>query len=265
MRFPMVRKILFLTFFLCSIGLFSRDVPKVSLPVTDEIGILSNAEIQALNQRLISFSDTTSNQIALLITDDIGDYSIDEFTIAFGHKNGPGQKGVDNGIAIVIVPKTSRTRGQMFIAAGYGLEGVIPDALAARIVDYEFIPEFKRNNYFGGIKNGLEVIMQLASKEISVKQYKKSREAGGPSWVVVLIILFFIIYAFTGKAKQARKYRAVNNVPFWLAMSMLSQNSRGHRGYYNNFSNGSGPFGGGGGFGGFGGGGFGGGGAGGSW
>lgn len=260
----MVRTIFLTIGLLLSFVLTGREIPQVSLPVTDEVGILTNAEVSALNRRLIDFSDSTSNQIAILITTDIGEGDISEFTIAFGQKNGPGQKGVDNGVAIVIVPKTSRSRGQMFIATGYGVEGIIPDALAGRLVDYEFIPFFKRGDYYSGIKAGTDVIMKLLSKEISVKQYKKRRGGGANAWVVLLILGVVLFFMFS-KGRRAQEYARKNDLPFWIAMGLLNNSGRSHRGYFSDFSGGSGPFGGGGGFGGFGGGGFGGGGAGGSW
>ncbi len=270
MIYPMVRK--YMLFLLLMLPLFlglhaQENIPKVSAYVTDKAGVLTQQELQALNTRIGRFTDTTSNQIAVYITNDIGRNTIDEFTIAFGHKNGVGRKDLDNGIAMVVIPKTRNQRGQVFMATGYGLEGAIPDAIAKRIVDNEIIPNFKRGNYYQGISQGLGVAMKLAAGEISVKQYKKKTGGKGKKAIpVILIVLFIFLFGFFGKARSARRYAAANDLPFWVALGMMSSSSRSHGGYYNNFTSGGGSFGGGGGgFGGFGGGGFGGGGAGGSW
>ncbi|MGB0165835.1 MAG: TPM domain-containing protein [Luteibaculum sp.] len=271
MTFPLVKRTFLSTFFVFGFCLLLQaQIPTVNAYVTDQAGILSSTQLDDLNARIRNFTDSTSNQIAVLITPDIGDYSIDQFTIEFGHKNGVGKEGVDNGIAMVIVPKTRNTRGQVFIATGYGLEGAIPDAVANRIVDLEMIPQFKKQNYYQGISNAVDAVMKLAAGEISVQEYqKRARKNKKPVWPVALVILGVIAFTIFGKARKARRYSLANDLSFWAAWSLLSASSRNHSGYYNSFRGGSGGFGGGGfgggGFGGFGGGGFGGGGAGGSW
>ena len=59
-----------------------------------------------------------------------------------------GQKGKDNGILILIKPKKGNEKGQVAIAVGYGLEGVVPDAIASRIIRNEVIPEFQKGRYY---------------------------------------------------------------------------------------------------------------------
>ncbi|TXC81963.1 TPM domain-containing protein [Luteibaculum oceani] len=262
MIFRTVKLVLLLAFLFLGSGIsFANDafIPKVNAFVTDNSGILSPQEVNALNRRLQSFSDQTSNQIAILITNDIGDYEIADFTIAFGHKNGLGQKDLDNGVAIVIKPKTSISRGQMFIASGYGLEGAIPDAIAKQIVENQFIPHFKQGDYLGGIVSGLNVIEKLCRGEISTDQYKKKYAKKNDGWPVAIIILIIFIYVFFSRVRGAGRYARNNDLPLWIALGMMNSSRQSHRGFFNDFSSGSG------GFGGFGGGGFGGGGAGGSW
>jgi uncharacterized protein len=203
----------------------------------------------------------------VIITDELCDYEPVEYATNIGHNWGVGQKEFDNGVVLLVSPKHRKT----FIAVGYGLEGAIPDAISKRIVNQELLPNFRNDDYFGGISAATIVLMQLAKGEINAEDYRASQ--GDDPLVVGLIAgILLLLILIVGPISSAWKYSMINDVAFWTAF-MLILNSRGsHSGMFGDFSGGRGHFGGGfgsssggGGFGGFGGGGFGGGGAGGSW
>jgi uncharacterized protein len=239
--------------------------------VYDEANLLNESEEFALELKLVSFADSTSNQIAVVIVPDLCGMDKAQFAIELGESWGVGQKQEDNGIIMLVKPKTSDSKGEIFIAVGRGLEGAIPDITAKEIIDNECIPSFKNNEYYEGINAGVIVLMELAQGEYDSDAYaskhvkRKKKGAAG----IVFLGLLIIAIAFSVQASKARKYAQTNQIGFWAAWALLNAASRSHRGYYNNFSSGRGGFGGysggGGGFGGFGGGSFGGGGAGGSW
>lgn len=255
----------------------AQDFPTPQNPpriVNDFAGILNSDELNALENKLVRFNDSTSTQIAVVIIDDLNGYDPSEYAISLGEKWGVGQKGKDNGIVILIKPKKGNERGQVFIATGKGLEGVIPDAIANRITDVEMIPRFKNGDYYGAIDAATDVLESLALQEFSAGQYAKKTEAKKAPIGLALFVLFIVmLLVFVVPAFKARSYAQTNNLGFWAAFFLLMNSGRSG-GSYNHFSNGTGGFGGfgggsgfggGGGFGGFGGGGFGGGGAGGSW
>lgn len=234
--------------------------------VYDKANILSAAQVSSLNQRLISTSNNTSNQIVVVFTDDLCGMDKAMYATELGQSWGVGRKGEDNGVVIVVKPKRAGGRGEVFIAPGYGLEGVIPDATAKMVVDNEMIPFFKQNDYFRGVDAALDVIIPLAKQEFNYQAYeqKVSKKRRGRSSSFYWLILVFGIFFILSKLFSARSYAERNNMSFWSAFMMGSFLGGGlgggsHRGGWDNFS------GGGGGFGGFGGGGFGGGGSGGSW
>lgn len=153
----------------------------------------------------------------------------------------------------------------MFIATGYGLEGAVPDAITKRIVNNEILPYFKQGMYFKGLDEATDRIIELTKGEYTADEYRKATSGSAGSAIPGIVIFIIVIaFSFMGRARRARHYSVGHNVPFWIAMGMMSSN-RSHGGSFGNFSSGGGSFGGGGGFGGFGGGSFGGGGAGGSW
>lgn len=238
--------------------------------VYDIADVLSPEEERMLENSLVGFADSTSNQITIVIVPDLCGMDKAQFAIELGELWGVGQGKEDNGIVMLVKPKTNASRGDMFIAVGRGLEGAIPDITAKEITENECIPSFKNNNYFEGIAAGTDVLMELARGEYNsdeyASRYNKRRKNNGIG--IALLALLIIAFVFIAKASQARRYAQTNQIGFWAAWALLNAASRSHRGYYSNFSSGRGGFGGysgGGGFGGFGGGSFGGGGAGGSW
>jgi len=248
--------------FLLPLLIFAQipDKPDPPRLVNDFSGILAENESVALEKKLSDFALQTSNQIVVVIINDLQGYDPADFAFRLGEKWGVGQKDKDNGIVLLIKPKTAVEGGKIFIAVGYGLEGIIPDAVTKRIIEHEFIPYFREGKMYEGIDKGTSVLMSLAQKEFSSNEYlKKTQPKGSGIFLLFGIIIFFVILR---SFFSIRRYSSVNDIPFWLALMMMSNTGRGT---YQNYRSGGGGFlGGGGGFGGFGGGSFGGGGAGGS-
>ena len=245
-----------------------RGIPERPNPprlVNDLAGVLSDQEVSTLENKLVAFNDSTGTQIVVVTVNDLGDYDKAEFTYTLGQKWGVGQKDFNNGVVIMVKPFGGQGQRHAFIATGYGLEGVIPDAIAKRIVENEMIPYFRENRFYEGINAAINVIMGLASQEFTAQAYvnKKRVKQGIPAIAVVIIVIVFIVLMSVAKKRHITLGYKPN---IWTLLWLMSQANRSHSGYFGNFSGGRGSFGGGsGGFGGFGGGGFGGGGAGGSW
>lgn len=255
---------------LAGISIFAIKIPDKPYPprlVNDLAGMFNQNEVYSLERKLEDFNNRTSTQIVIVTVKDL--YGEDKAMVAteIGQQWGVGSANFDNGIVLLIKPKTADSKGEIFIATGYGLEGVIPDAIAKRIVEHEIIPSFKQNDYYGGVEKAINTMMQLSLGEYSAKEYEE-RTANNeipPGAIFGLVILFFFFFGLIGRAGRLGRRSMGRNLPFWILLSMLLGSGSRGRGSWGNFSSGSGGFGGGGGFGGFGGGGFGGGGAGGSW
>ncbi len=230
--------------------------------VNDYAGVLSSSEVQSLENKLVAFNDSTSNQIAVVIVNDLQGYDKSEFAYKVAKDWGVGQSDFDNGLLVLVKTKTDESLGQIFIATGYGLEGAIPDIACAEIIDREMLPRFRQNDYYGGLDAGTDVLMALASGEYNYDTYAGKGSSGSfPAIIFIIIIIAVIIMASAGNSNNKHiKKSGTSNLPLWLLMSMMG-GGKSHSGSWGGFSGGSG----GGGFGGFGGGGFGGGGAGGSW
>jgi uncharacterized protein len=258
-----------LVLIMCVSGLNAQNIPDKPNPpklVNDFAGILDENTRMALENELVKFNDQTSSQIAIVTVNSLDGADADQYAFLLGEKWGIGQKGKNNGILILIKPKTGEERGAAFIATGYGLEGAVPDGICSQIVNNEMIPRFKQNDYAGGIVAAVKVIEDLTRGEYTADEYSKKAGKGSPLAGVILILIIVIIVAVIARSNKSRTYSSSgSSLPFWLLMGGMAASSRNHHGSWGNFSGGSGGFGGGGGFGGFGGGSFGGGGAGGSW
>ena len=250
----------------------AQEFPERSNPpkiVNDYANFLSSAEKQSLENKLVQFNRETSTQIALAIVPSLQGYDKASYAYELGEQWGVGQKGKNNGILILVKPKKQNSKGEVFIATGYGVEGAVPDAIAKRIVENEIIPYFKQGMYYKGLDEATDRIIELTKGEYTADEYRQATSGSAGSAIpVIIIFLIVIIFSIAGRARRARHYSVGHNVPFWIALGIMSSN-RSHGGSFGNFSSGGGSFGGfgggGGGFGGFGGGSFGGGGAGGSW
>jgi uncharacterized protein len=271
----MKKLILLLSIIVLAISLYaSPEDPIIKRPnpptlVSDLADILSPGEEAQLEQKLVDYFANTSTQIAIVTLNDLQGYPISDFAFRLGQDWGIGSAKFDNGILVLLKPKNSDGKGEVFIAVGYGLEGVVPDATAKQVVENEMIPRFKNNDMYGGIESATNVLIDLTKGEYNYKQYAK-KVSGGFNPFLVMIVLFVIFSAvFRGRRNTPFAAGSRNSsLPFWIGLGLLSGAGNKHSGLFNDFSSGSGSFGGGssfGGFGGFGGGGFGGGGAGGSW
>ncbi|MDO9512586.1 MAG: TPM domain-containing protein [Bacteroidales bacterium] len=232
--------------------------------VNDFAAVMSPDQVYELENMLVAYNDSTSTQIAVVTVTDLMGYDIADYANQLATNWKIGQKGDDNGILILLKPKIGNEKGYARVEVGYGLEDVIPDAIARRIVDNEMIPYFSKGDYAGGIKAAAIVVMDLSSGKYKADDYGK-----GNGWIGLLPIILIILVAIFFRGSSNRYHAGGSSLPFWTTLFLL--NSMGHGGQggqWKDFSSGGGMFGGGGGgggFGGFGGGGFGGGGASGSW
>ncbi|MFD2033559.1 TPM domain-containing protein [Belliella marina] len=265
----MNKKQLFPFIFMFFVGCFAwaqNDFPEIPNPpklVNDFSKTLSDSQVQTLESKLVAYNDSTSSQVTIVLVNSIGPYDISDYAFQLGDQWGIGRKDKDNGVLILAAMKDRK----VFIATGYGMEGVIPDALAKRIVDQLIVPNFRTENYYAGLDKATDMIFKLASGEYDADKVTSSGNGGGAVVMLLFFIFVFVIIPLIRNRKDNNNHMGGKGGGVDIFTSILLANMlRGSgRGKFGDFSSGRGGFGGGGGFGGFGGGSFGGGGAGGSW
>ena len=243
-----------------SILLATKPIPpKPTTAVADYIHLLTPSQKASLEQKLKVFNDTSSSAIVVVIDDSTEGEDIFEYSYRLASKWGVGEKGKDNGILLYIAFNDRK----VFIQVGSGLEGVVPDAIAKRIVENVIVPAFKQGNYYHGINKATDILMSLVSGEFTADDLNSDTDVASTIFFIIFfLILFFIIYSIIkcqkdGDCNDGGGYSGrgrYNSGGGWII-----------GGGFGGFGGGSSGGFGGGGFGGFGGGGFSGGGAGGGW
>jgi uncharacterized protein len=243
----------------------AADFPERSATiVTDYAGVLTPEQRQSLEAKLVAFDDTTSTQIAIVLMRSIGSYDIADYSVQLFNRWKIGDQKKNNGVLLLAAIEDRK----VFITTGFGIEGVLPDALCKRIVARDIVPNFKKQDYYSGLDAATTSIIGLVNGEFKAEDFKRKGvpRAGGGFFLMIILFILFILF-FT-KSRQASRYARMNNLSFWAAWALLNAAANRQRGHWRSFSGGGGFGGGGfggGGFGGFGGGMSGGGGAGGSW
>lgn len=258
----MKKHLIALLFILISAIGFAQEFPeKPNKLVNDYTGTLSTTQVQQLEQKLVAFDDSSSTQIAIAILKSVGDYDINEYALELGRKWGVGSKGKNNGVLILVALGDRK----ISIQTGYGVEGVLPDLYARRIIDNDIKPHFKTGDYYAGLEAGTDAIIRYTKGEYKNDKPRKGPSGGGASGILIIIIIVVVVIIIlkrgggSGGGGQVIGGRGVADALFWSMLLGGGRNSGGSGGW------GGGSSSGGGGFGGFGGGSFGGGGSSGSW
>ncbi len=161
--------------------------------VNDYANVLNPSQEQQLELKLRAYRDSTSNVIAIAILENLGgvtrEYAANNIFNTWRMWEGERQNGV-----LILVAIEDR---QMQIEIGYGLEGAVTDLMAGRIVDQILRPNFRRNDYYGGLNEASSAIMRLAAGEYDAVSPQDGDDPSLVSFFVILFILFSIIYVLT--------------------------------------------------------------------
>lgn len=148
---------------LLPVQLLALEPPRLGGRVNDYAGLLSPGTAATLEKRLSDFERDQSTQVVLLTIPSLQGDDIDQFAIRVVDSWKIGQKGKDNGVLLVIAKAERRVR----IEVGMGLQGVLPDITASRIIRDTMRPHLKRGDFDAGISAGLDAIMAATKGEFT--------------------------------------------------------------------------------------------------
>ncbi|HEY4713193.1 MAG TPA: TPM domain-containing protein, partial [Aquirhabdus sp.] len=180
-------------------------LPTLNAPVLDQAGALSAADNQHLSDQLRAIHEAGRAQIGLILVksthgEPIFNYAGRVFT---AWKLGDAKR--DNGLLIVVAVQDRK----MQILTGYGLEGIIPDVVASRIIREQITPQFASGNYAAGLSAGInridEILQQdpetakAAADQMKAQQQNNSQSQGGilTGNLILLLIVLVVIGQFT--------------------------------------------------------------------
>lgn len=175
--------------FLVGIAAAAVAIPPLKARVTDLTNTLNASQRSALEQTLAEFEARKGSQIAVLIVPTTQPETVDQYAVRVQESWKLGRKGVDDGV-LLVVAKDDR---KLHIETGYGVEGVLPDAAAKRIIEDDITPRFKQGDFYGGIRAGTDRIMRTIEGE-PLPPPASSRAAADrrPDIVEWLFPLFFL-------------------------------------------------------------------------
>ena len=128
--------------------------------VNDFAHVLNSQQRAALEQRVRDLQQKNGAELAVVTVASLEGGQVDDFTGKLFKRWGIGQKGKDNGVMLLVAIQDRKMR----IEVGYGLEPILPDALAGRIIDEELRPQFRQSNYPEGLKRGVERIAAIIER-----------------------------------------------------------------------------------------------------
>ena len=174
--------------------------PKPATHVSDQAGLLDASTARSLRLELEQFERDTSNQLLVATFPRLPEgEALEDFTQRTAEAWGVGQAERDNGVVLFVFRDDRKLR----IEVGYGLEGAIPDTLAARIIASEIRPRFRANDYAGGIRAGMAALMAAARGEYTgtgtTVAERRPQDGAVTAWVIFLLVLLFIFFVWVNR------------------------------------------------------------------
>lgn len=192
----------------------AQSFPQLTGRVVDNANLLDPAQEQALTAKLQAIEDESGRQVVIATLPDLQGYDIADYGYQLGRTWGIGQKDENNGALLIVAPNERKVR----IEVGYGLEGIMTDAMSSIIIQRAILPRFKANDYPGGIAAGIDEIGKLLAlppeearaQAVAAEQQAEERQSSGNGFMLIFwlfILLFLVLPALIGSAFGGRKYR----------------------------------------------------------
>ncbi|HEY8354725.1 MAG TPA: YgcG family protein [Methylophilaceae bacterium] len=172
-------------------GVAQVAVPPLTARVTDQAGVLSTEQKVTLESRLAALEQEKGSQVAILTVPTTSPETIEQYGIRVAESWKLGRKGVDDGLLILLAIEDRVVR----IEVGYGLEGVIPDAIAKRIIAETMTPHFQQGDFYGGLDAAVTQLAALISGE---PLPPSARQDTVPAIGELLPLLLFVTIAVGG-------------------------------------------------------------------
>lgn len=189
-----IKKVFALLFLSIVMSAFSLDVPPLEKEFChDTAGLLTSVQVEEIEGILKDLNEKSKVQLGLLTIASLEDEVIEDYSMKVLKEWKLGDKQANSGALLLIARNEKKVR----IEVGYGLEGVVTDAIASLIIREVIGPAFKKNDYFTGIKDGLKAISAYALqdetliKEVEEKD-KKKKDTNKTHKIPFTYILFFL-------------------------------------------------------------------------
>jgi uncharacterized protein len=187
---------------LCVIGPAALAIPSDDLlqslepsgDVNDFAGLLSPSEQAALNERCRRLRERTGAQLAVVTLRSLEGGQIDDFTVKLFERWGVGEAERDNGLMLLVAIDDRKAR----IEVGYGLEPILPDALAGRVLDQQLFPAFRDQRYGDGLVAAVNRIAEIVERGEPARAAEANNQlpAGGIACFLPFAVLWTAVPSF---------------------------------------------------------------------
>ena len=223
--------------------------PALTGRVVDDANILSPQTRASLTAKLEALETKTSRQLVIVTVPTLQGYEIEDYGYQLGRVWGIGQKGRDNGVLLIVAPNERRVR----IEVGYGLEGMLTDALSNVILQTQVLPKFRTGDFEGGVIAGSDALIeqlslpddQAKARVVASTQAQPTPDGSVPIVVLVLLGLWVVLGTFGSITGRPGHRMDLWLLPLLLLMSG-ARHGRSGSGGGGGFGGGGGSFGGGG-------------------
>lgn len=178
-------------------------VPPLRGRVNDYARIIAAKDAASLEHLLAQFEQETGHRVAILTVSSLEGEDIESFGIRVADSWKIGQKGFDNGVILIVVPRDRKLR----LEVGYGLEGVLPDAIASRILRDFIISRFRAHDYSGGVVAGTQAVLKVIRQEplpAAARASRRNETAFPPTVVFAILFALFGIIAVSSSMTRRR-------------------------------------------------------------
>jgi uncharacterized protein len=151
---------IFLFFLFCSLNVFAAETPIPPAPtrwVTDTANFMSPAAASSLNSQLENYEHSTGHQLIVYIGQTTGDAPIDDWAARAFQQWKVGRKAIDDGLVLFIMAADHKLRFEV----GYGLEPIVPDAIAGRVINDVITPRIRAGDPNGAVTSGMDAVMMV--------------------------------------------------------------------------------------------------------
>ena len=178
---------------------FAQTFPPLTGRVVDDAHLLNPQQVAALDAKLAALEQQSQRQLVVATIPDLQGLPIEDYGYQLGRAWGLGDKQRNDGALLIVAPTERKVR----IEVGYGLEGILTDALSQVIIQREIVPRFKQNDYAGGIDAAVDqLIAQLKlpddeARKVAEQAQSRADKSSAPRFdigTVVFLVIFFLFF-----------------------------------------------------------------------
>lgn len=206
--------------FALAFGAFAElTFPPLTGRLVDAAHVLDAKTRAAIEQQLAAQEARSTDQVVIATVPSLQGTSVEDYANRLFRFWKLGQQTKDNGVLLLVAPAERKVR----IEVGYGLEGVLPDAVASTIIQTAMVPLLRRGDYAGAIGKGVDSIIEIlnldptelaARSKADTQPTTRGIEAGDwEAWILIAIFLLVWLWVFRRASRRAGQSRMTQRWP----------------------------------------------------